>query len=183
MISRVTVTLHFSAERIATDINQLNFTAWKMKESKFICEMQPRLTAASDGLNSWLDQTAISVIRDNNTSSLSRLLRIYATIGRISGSERLVREEIIRPAVESCLVEEEAVTSRRLEEVCQALLRIIPEHLSSLLRLTTDTNKLVEGRRRQLGPHLTLIGSVFRLRHGVRLPGRVLLAGGGGEFP
>ena len=117
-----------------------------MKESKFICEMQPRLTAASDGLNSWLDQTAISVIRDNNTSSLSRLLRIYATIGRISGSERLVREEIIRPAVESCLVEEEAVTSRRLEEVCQALLRIIPEHLSSLLRLTTDTNKLVEGR-------------------------------------
>ena len=84
-----------------------------MKESKFICEMQPRLTAASDGLNSWLDQTAISVIRDNNTSSLSRLLRIYATIGRISGSERLVREEIIRPAVESCLVEEELANCGR----------------------------------------------------------------------
>ena len=38
-----------------------------MKESKFIREMQPRLTAVSDGLNSWLDLTAIAVIRENNT--------------------------------------------------------------------------------------------------------------------
>ena len=117
-----------------------------MRESRFIAEMQPRLTAVCDGLNSWLDQTVITVIRDNNTASLSRLLRIYATIDRVSGAERLVREEIIRPEVESCLLEEETVTSSRLGEICEALLRIIPEHLSSLLRLTTDTNKLVEGR-------------------------------------
>ena len=128
-----------------------------MKESKFIREMQPRLTAVSDGLNSWLDLTAIAVIRENNTASLSRLLRIYATIDRISGSEKLVREEIIRPAVESCLVGEvESVTNSRLGEICQALLRIIPEHLSSLLKLTTDTNKLVEGRRRLSVSDLTL---------------------------
>ena len=128
-----------------------------MKESKFIREMQPRLTAVSDGLNSWLDLTAIAVIRENNTASLSRLLRIYATIDRISGSEKLVREEIIRPAVESCLVGEvESVTNSRLGEICQALLRIIPEHLSSLLKLTTDTNKLVDGRRRLSVSDLTL---------------------------
>ena len=128
-----------------------------MKESKFIREMQPRLTAVSDGLNSWLDLTAIAVIRENNTASLSRLLRIYATIDRISGSEKLVREEIIRPAVESCLVGEvESVTNSRLGEICQALLRIIPEHLSSLLKLTTDTNKLIEGKRRPLVSGLTL---------------------------
>ena len=113
-----------------------------MKESKFIREMQPRLTAVSDGLNSWLDLTAIAVIRENNTTSLSRLLRIYATIDRISGSEKLVREEIIRPAVESCLVGEvESVTNSRLGEICQALLRIIPEHPSSLLKPTMETNK------------------------------------------
>ena len=128
-----------------------------MKESKFIREMQPRLTAVSDGLNSWLDLTAIAVIRENNTASLSRLLRIYATIDRISGSEKLVREEIIRPAVESCLVGEvESVTNSRLGEICQALLRIIHEHPSSLLKLTTDTNKLIEGKRRPLVSGLTL---------------------------
>ena len=137
---------HLTAERIATDINQLNFSAWKMKESRFIVEMQPRLTAVCDGLNSWLDQTVITVIRDNNTASLSRLLRIYATIDRVAAAERLVREEIIRPEVESCLVEEETVTSTRLGEICEGLLRIIPEHLSSLLKLTTDTRKLVDGR-------------------------------------
>ena len=139
-----------------------------MKESKFIREMQPRLTAVSDGLNSWLDLTAIAVIRENNTASLSRLLRIYATIDRISGSEKLVREEIIRPAVESCLVGEvESVTNSRLGEICQAFLRIIPEHLSSLLKLTTDTNKLVEGRRRLSVSDLTLYTSLYRLRHWV----------------
>ena len=139
-----------------------------MKESKFIREMQPRLTAVSDGLNSWLDLTAIAVIRENNTASLSRLLRIYATIDRISGSEKLVREEIIRPAVESCLVGEvESVTNSRLGEICQALLRVIPEHLSSLLKLTTDTNKLVEGRRRLSVSDLTLYTSLYRLRHWV----------------
>ena len=118
-----------------------------MKESRFIAEMQPRLTAVCDGLNSWLDQTVITVIRDNKTASLSRLLRIYATIDRVSAAESLVREEIVRPEVESCcLLEEETVSSARLGQICEALLRIIPEHLSSLLRLTTDTKKLVEGR-------------------------------------
>ena len=118
-----------------------------MKESRFIVEMQPRLTAVCDGLNSWLDQTVITVIRDNKTASLSRLLRIYATIDRVSAAESLVREEIVRPEVESCcLLEEETVSSARLGQICEALLRIIPEQLSSLLRLTTDTKKLVEGR-------------------------------------
>ena len=139
-------------------------------------EMQPRLTAVCDGLNSWLDQTVITVIRDNNTSSLSRLLRIYATIDRVAAAERLVREEIIRPEVESCLVEEETVTSARLGEICEALLRIIPEHLSSLLKLTTDTRKLVDGKAGS-GFLLSVLNvGLYRLRHRLRLSLLVLLA-------
>ena len=42
-------------------------------------------------------------------------------------------------------MEEENISSSRLGEVCQALLRIIPEHLSELIKLTTDTKKLVDG--------------------------------------
>ena len=63
--------------------------------------------------------------------------------------------------------EVESVTNSRLGEICQALLRIIPEHLSSLLKLTTDTNKLVEGRRRLSVSDLTLYTSLYRLRHWV----------------
>ena len=52
--------------------------------------------------------------------------------------------------------EGESVSNTRLGEICQALLRIIPEHPSSLLKLTTDTNKLIKGKRRPLVSGLTL---------------------------
>lgn len=134
-----------SAERIATDINQLNFAIWKLKDSMFIQQMSPRVTAACDALNTWLDDTCLSCLRDNNIQQLSRCLRIYATIDRVSAAERLVREEIVRPQVEHCLSDSENVTSERLGQVCQSLLRIIPEHLAPLIRLTTDEKKIVEG--------------------------------------
>ena len=37
--------------------------------------------------------------------------------------------------------EGESVSNTRLGEICQALLRIIPEHPSSLLKPTMETNK------------------------------------------
>ena len=98
-----------------------------------------------DALNTWLDDTCLTSVRENNTSTLSRCLRIYATIDRVAAAEKLVREEIVKPQVEFCLSEKENVNSENLGQVCQSLLRIIPEHLAILIRLTTDTKKLVEG--------------------------------------
>jgi len=134
-----------TAERIATDINQLNFAIWKLKDSMFIQQMSPRVTAVCDALNTWLDDTCLTCLRENNIQQLSRCLRIYATIDRVSAAERLVKEEIVRPQVEHCLSDSESVTSERLGQVCQSLLRIIPEHLAPLIRLTTDEKKIIEG--------------------------------------
>jgi len=88
-----------TAERIAADINQLNFALWKMKESKFIQQLEPRVIRVCDALNTWLDVTCLEAIRTGNSSQLSRCLRIYATIDRVAAAEKLVREEIVQPEV------------------------------------------------------------------------------------
>ena len=111
----------------------------------FIQQMSPRVTAVCDALNTWLDDTCLTCLRENNIQQLSRCLRIYATIDRVSAAERLVKDEIVRPQVEHCLSDSESVTSERLGQVCQSLLRIIPEHLAPLIRLTTDEKKIIEG--------------------------------------
>jgi len=43
------------------------------------------------------------------------------------------------------MMDSEAVTSSDLGVVCEALLRIIAQHLAPLIRLTTDEKKIVEG--------------------------------------
>ena len=50
-----------------------------------------------------------------------------------------------QPQVEFCLSEADCVSSENLGAVCSSLLRIIPEQLAGLVRLTSDTKKIVEG--------------------------------------
>ena len=70
------------------------------QDSKFIQQINPRVTAVCDALNTWLDDTCLAAIRDtrsgHGTNQLSRCLRIYATIDRVENIERLVREEIVK---------------------------------------------------------------------------------------
>ena len=107
--------------------------------------MLPRLNAVCDSLNSWLDLTTLKGVRERDIPTLSRCCRIYATIDRIAAAETLVREEVVKPQVESCLLEAEKMDSSRLGEMFNNLLRIIPEHLAELVKLTTDEKKTVEG--------------------------------------
>ena len=50
-----------------------------------------------------------------------------------------------QPQVEFCLSEAGSVSSESLGLVCAGLLRLIPEQLAGLARLTSDTRRLVEG--------------------------------------
>jgi len=134
-----------TAERIATDVNQLNFAVWKIKDATMIQQMLPRLNAVCDALNSWLDLTTLKGVKGKDIRTLSRCCRIYATIDRIVAAETLVRDQVVRPQVEGCVVESDKIDSSQLGQVFNSLLRIIPEHLAELVKLTTDQNKLVEG--------------------------------------
>eukprot|EP00092_Neocalanus_flemingeri_P036089 GFUD01039293.1.p1 GENE.GFUD01039293.1~~GFUD01039293.1.p1 ORF type:complete len:755 (+),score=230.57 GFUD01039293.1:37-2301(+) len=133
------------AERIATDVNQLHFAVWKMKDAALIKQILPRLNAVCDALNSWLDLTTLQGVKERDMPILSRCCRIYATIDRIGAAETLVREMVVRPRVESCVVEPENIDSSKLSQVFNSLLSIIPEHLGELIKLTTDQKKLVNG--------------------------------------
>jgi len=134
-----------TAERIAADINQLNFAIWKMKDAALVKQLLPRLEAVCDSLNSWLDSTTLKAIKDRDISTLSRCCRIYATIDRIGAAENLVRINIVRPHVQNCIVETDKIDSSNIGTLFNSLLRIIPEYLADLIKLTTDGKKLVEG--------------------------------------
>ena len=110
-----------------------------------IKQLLPRLNAVCDALNCWLDLTTLQGVRGRDIPTLSRCCRIYATIDRIVAAETLVREQVVRPQVEGCVVESDKIDSSQLGQVFNSLLRIIPEHLAELVKLTTDQNKLVEG--------------------------------------
>jgi len=134
-----------TAERIATDINQLHFVVWKMKDAALVKQLLPRLDAVCDSLNSWLDLTTLQGVRERDMATLSRCCRIYATIDRIGAAESLVRKEVVRPKVENCLSEAKVINSTNLAEIFNNLLMIIPEHLAELVKLSTDERKVVEG--------------------------------------
>ena len=83
--------------------------------------MLPRLNAVCDSLNSWLDLTTLKAVRERDIPTLSRCCRIYATIDRIAAAETLVREEVVKPQVESCMVEAEKMDSSRLGDMFKNL--------------------------------------------------------------
>ena len=55
----------------------------------------------------------------------------------------VIREEVVKPQVDSCLLEAEKKDSSR--EMFNNLLRIIPKHFAELVKLSTDEKKTVEG--------------------------------------
>lgn len=129
-----------SAERLATEINQLQFAVWKLDGSVLVQEVyRPRLESVCDQLHSWLDIALLEEVQ-NGGSQLSRLCRVYSSIGRVEGAELVVREGLVRPQVQTVLTE-----GGELCQVCAGLLRILPDQLGGLLRLTTDSRGLVGG--------------------------------------
>ena len=66
----------------------------------------------------------------------------HGSVGRQDPAEVRPAHRIVSNILLSSLVGEgETVSNTRLGEICQALLRIIPEQPSSLLKLTMETNK------------------------------------------
>ena len=115
------------------------------QDSALIKQILPRLDAVCDSLNSWLDLTTLQGVRDKDAATLSRCCRIYATIDRIEAAEALIKLEVVRPHVETCLEQAEKIDSSNLGQIYNNLLKIIPEHLAELVKLTTDEKKTVEG--------------------------------------
>jgi len=126
-----------TAERIATDINQLNFAVWRMKDSALVADIEPRLTEAVDQLNAWLDSALLAAVRgEGDELNMSRCCRVYSAIGRVAEAEQLIKEQVIRPQLQALLPPEE-VNCSQLGQLCDQLLRVVPEQLAELVSITS----------------------------------------------
>jgi len=131
-----------SAERLATEINQVQFAVWRLGECKLVQEQyKPRLEAVCDKLNSWLDSALLDEIQGEG-SELVRLRRVYSSIGRVEAAESVVRESVVRPSVTSILETAQGGGDVDLEQICSKLLDILKKDLGGLLSPNPDSRSL-----------------------------------------
>jgi len=131
-----------SAERLATEINQVQFAVWRLGECKLVQEQyKPRLEAVCDKLNSWLDSALLDEIQGEG-SELFRLRRVYSSIGRVEAAESVVRESVVRSCVASILEAAQVGGDIDLEQICSKLLGILKKELGGLLSPNPDSRSL-----------------------------------------
>ncbi|TRY61811.1 hypothetical protein TCAL_05704 [Tigriopus californicus] len=129
-------------ERVAAEINYLNFCVSKCQASSFVEEMQPRLKLIGDRLHGSLESQLLDAVAQQNTEVLKRCLRIFATVDRVREAEALVRLRVIQPYLESIITEEFVANDPLgLQGMFHRVLRVIPEKLSQLLLLTSGARK------------------------------------------
>jgi len=131
-----------SAERLATEINQVQFAVWRLGECKLVQEQyKPRLEAVCDKLNSWLDSALLDEIQGEGCE-LFRLRRVYSSIGRVEAAECVVRESVVRPSVTSILEAAQVGGDIDLGQICSKLLGILKKELGGLLSPNPDSRSL-----------------------------------------
>ncbi len=98
-------------ERVATEINHLNFCVSKCRASSFVEEMRPRLKSIGDHLHASLESQLLEAVAasgggvKSSSDVLKRCLRVYATVDRVADAENLVRVRVVRPALEDVVTE------------------------------------------------------------------------------
>ena len=120
-------------ECIASDVNYLT----KYHSAPFVQDIMPMINFIGDRLHSALAMQLMEVLQDNNADVLKRYLRIYTTIDKVDQAEQLIRTKIIAPYLEEVLLSLASyhLDPLGLQELCQKVLKIIPEKLALLLKL------------------------------------------------
>ena len=120
-------------ECIASDVNYLT----KCHSAPFVQDIMPMINFIGDRLHSALAMQLMEALQDNNADVLKRYLRIYTTIDKVDQAEQLIRTKIIAPYLEEVLLSLALyhLDPLGLQELCQKVLKIIPEKLALLLKL------------------------------------------------
>ena len=129
-------------ERIATEINHLNFCVSKCEASSFVAELQPRLEVIGDKLHGSLENQLLESIAQHDVETLKRCLRIFATVDKIQDAETLVRVKIIRPHLEEWINDASFQSDPLgLKGVFQKVMKIVPNQLQILIQLTSEQKR------------------------------------------
>ncbi|KAJ9579162.1 hypothetical protein L9F63_024732 [Diploptera punctata] len=123
-------------ERAASEFNQLQFCISRC-ETDLTENHKQRAEKIRNLLTSSLDGMFLGSLRNKDNEGMTRCLRIYVTLDKISDVESLFRREVISPALHDIISEASLQSDPRgLQGVYARILGFIDSHMTHLLKLT-----------------------------------------------
>ncbi|KAL4443325.1 hypothetical protein ABPG75_011062 [Micractinium tetrahymenae] len=86
-------------DRVASEVSRLQFYAAKGGELEFMRQLQPRIDAAAEALQGYLDAALAATLQSQSPVALSVCLHAYAAITRPQAAEAVVRSTLVAPVV------------------------------------------------------------------------------------
>uniref|UniRef100_A0A1D1ZXQ3 Conserved oligomeric Golgi complex subunit 2 n=1 Tax=Auxenochlorella protothecoides TaxID=3075 RepID=A0A1D1ZXQ3_AUXPR len=89
--------------RVTAEVARLQYQVKKGQDLAFVQTLAPRIVAAADRLQTYLDLALEAAIRQQVPTALGACLNSYASINRPQAAEQVVRSTLTRPLVEQTL--------------------------------------------------------------------------------
>ncbi|XP_013789772.1 conserved oligomeric Golgi complex subunit 2-like [Limulus polyphemus] len=133
-------------ERAAVELNQILFYLSKCNRIPVIEDIRHRINHIATVLMEHLDHKFLDDIHKSNTESLQRILRIYATIDRISETELLFQRNVVKPYMQEVITEKQ-VEIQGITKMYEKVLQFVPSKCKDILEVTREgrSGEVVKG--------------------------------------
>lgn len=128
-------------ERIASEMNRLNFYVARIQDLPFVQNMEKRIQSASMSLDAGLRECFEVGLKQRNEGVIFRCLRAYAAIDNTQGAHEVFRLFVVSPIMEQVFSREaDAGPSDHLEENFSEINKLIESDCRFLLDITMAAN-------------------------------------------
>ncbi|KAI5081012.1 hypothetical protein GOP47_0004195 [Adiantum capillus-veneris] len=132
-------------ERIASEMNRLNFYVARIQDLPFVQNMENRIQSARMSLDASLRESFEVGLRQRNEAVIFRCLRGYAAIDNTQGAHEVFRLFVVSPIMEKVFLKEtDAGPSDYLEDDFNEIKRHIEVDCKFLLDITIAANSGVQ---------------------------------------
>ncbi|PSC75738.1 conserved oligomeric Golgi complex subunit 2 [Micractinium conductrix] len=95
-------------DRVASEVSRLQFYSAKGDELEFMRQLRPRIKAAAEALQGYLDEALAATLQSQSPVALSVCLHAYAAIARPQAAEAVVRATLVAPVVQRAMAHQKA---------------------------------------------------------------------------
>lgn len=127
-------------ERIAIEFNQIQFHISKSADLPLIKKKQTRANEILNILQEHLELTFLESIKSHDVDSLRRVLRVYATIGKVKEIENKFCRSVVRPYMRQ-VITENVIAEEGLKKLYSYVLDFIPSKCKTILEVTRGIKK------------------------------------------
>ena len=120
-------------ERVASEVNRLQFCAQRGARLPFVQGLRPRIEAADMRLGQLLGRSLERGLAGRDAAVLTRCLHAYAAVGKAEEAEGAVRRTLVAPLVARLLGADSA--ARSLEEVLTTLVSAVRTELAFIMEI------------------------------------------------